>query len=95
MITFASFPSSVPEWRNWQTRTVQGRVRSGECGFDPHLRHLPGPSPISRGKSGLSSFYRSRGFEASPPKRFLWPSASMRPPSEGMIRMGPKRVQTR
>lgn len=30
----------MPEWRNWQTRTVQGRVRSGECGFDPHLRHL-------------------------------------------------------
>jgi hypothetical protein len=28
-----------PEWRNWQTRATQTRVRVTSCGFDSHLRH--------------------------------------------------------
>ena len=32
---------SMPKWRNWQTRTVQGRVRSIGCGFNSLLRHSP------------------------------------------------------
>ena len=30
---------NLPEWRNWQTRCVQGAVSISSCGFDSHLRH--------------------------------------------------------
>src|SRR5574341_1070151 len=30
---------SLPKWRNWQTRYVQGVVRVPSCGFKSHLRH--------------------------------------------------------
>jgi cell division protein FtsB len=30
----------MPNWRNWQTRYVQGVVLARECGFDSHIRHI-------------------------------------------------------
>jgi hypothetical protein len=32
----------MPEWRNWQTRCVQGAVAVRPSGFNSQLRHKPG-----------------------------------------------------
>src|SRR5215208_7694906 len=59
-----------PEWRNWQTRYVQGVVRVPSCGFKSHLRHkqrLAGrrvfclPPPCLPSQDSLTSFsFRSK-----------------------------------
>src|SRR5690606_19995914 len=51
-------PESMPKWRNWQTRYVQGVVGARPCGFKSHLRHSSDP----KRRFGVFDFKVRSGF---------------------------------
>jgi hypothetical protein len=66
----------MPEWRNWQTRCVQGAVAARPSGFNSQLRHLPGKPGFLFGKRGFVPDLRSSVTDRS----FSTPRKDSEPP---------------